>query len=82
MNSAKTLRIYFDPESDVNFNDSGVMNQLTTQATHALRRIKPDFRWSDTDVNVYYYEGGLEQSEKHGEYQRGYGFYADLSVSA
>lgn len=81
MSDTKTLRIYFDPESDVNFSSTAVMNQLATQATHSLRRIKPDFRWSNADVNVYYYPGGLEDDPRYGKYQRGEGFYADISVA-
>ena len=76
-----SLRIYFDPEADADFNDSAVMEALLKQATRALTRVKPGFTWDDVAVTVYYYPGGIEDSPKHGKYQRGAGFYADLSIT-
>jgi len=80
--ASSTLRIYFDPEADVDFNDSVVMDTLANRAYDTLRRAKQtEFDWGDVEVDVYYYPGGIEDSPKHGKYQRGAGFYADISIT-
>ena len=77
-----TLRIYFDPDADADFNSSETMATLAEQAGHALDRAQPGFTWVDLKIDVYYYEGGIEDSPKHGKYQRGAGFYADLTIAS
>jgi len=78
----KSLRIYFDPEADVDFNDSAVMDTLVKRAYDTLRRAKQaQLDWGDVKVDVYYYPGGIEDSPRYGKYQRGAGFYADLSIT-
>jgi len=79
--SSKSLRIYFDPESPHDYNDPDVLRAVTKQAESVLTRVSPGLTWEDVAVTVYYYPGGIEHSERHGDYSRGYGFYADLSTT-
>ena len=79
--ASRTLQVYFDPESDVDFDDGSVMDRICEQATHALTRVKPGFTWEDVAVTVYYYPGGVFDCPKYGPYQRGAGFYADISIT-
>lgn len=81
MSDTQSLRIYFDPESDVDWDDGSVMDRICNRATHVLTRVKPGLTWDDVAVTVYYYPGGIENSPIHGKYQRGAGFYADLSIT-
>ena len=80
-NGTSSLRVYFDPEAGIDFDDDTVMGRVCKQATHALTRVSPSFDWADVAVTVYYYPGGIEHDPRHGDYQRGEGFYADIRVS-
>lgn len=73
--AGKTLRIYFD--YDIEWTDEA-FSTVQRQAEETLTRVVPGFDWDNVAVTVYYYPGGIENDPRHGKYQRGEGFYADI----
>ena len=73
----KAARLYFD--EDLEWSDEAIAN-IQKHIESSLIRLDLDLTWDDVEIKVYYYGGGIEDDPDHGKYQRGAGFYAEVSV--
>ena len=73
----KTARLYFD--EDLEWPDKSIAD-VQEHLEASLVGLGLGLTWDNVQIEVYYYGGGIEDSPDYGKYQRGPGFYADIST--